>query len=248
MISCLIIDDEENGRRNIEGLISENCRELQIVGQASGVNEAVSLINTHQPQLLFLDIEMTDGIGFDILEKFPKATFEVVFVTAYNQYGLNAIKFSAIDYLLKPIDTNQFLMAVQKAIKAIEMKAENIRLKNLLFNANQTNNKKRIALPFVDSIEFVEVGNIVRLEADGSYTRFYLSNNEELIVSGSLKDFVELLTPYGFIRTHQAHLVNPEYIKRMVKSDGGYLILHHGSNVPISRLRKNDVINRLRRL
>lgn len=246
MISCIIIDDEENGRKNIEGLIKENCPDLSITGQARSVGEAVQLIKACRPQLLFLDIEMTDGTGFDVLVQCKDIQLEVIFVTAYSQYGLNAIKFSAIDYLLKPIDANQFCMAIEKALRQIEIKSENIRLRNLLYNVNQSKNNQRIALPFVDTIEFVEVNGIIRLEADGSYTRFYLSDNEEYLVSGSLKEYDEMLSVHGFIRTHQAHLVNPNYIKSMVKADGGYLLLQNGTNVPISRLRKSEVIQMLK--
>jgi len=246
MISCLIVDDEENGRKNIEGLIKENCPDLSIIGQARNVSDAIQLIKACRPQLLFLDIEMIDGTGFDVLVQCKDIQLEVIFVTAYNQYGLNAIKFSAIDYLLKPIDTNQFCMAIEKAVRQIELKSENNRLRNLLYNVNQSKNNQRIALPFIDTIEFVEVNNIVRLEADGSYTRFCLSDNQEYLVSGSLKEYDEMLSVHGFIRTHQAHLVNPQYIKSMVKTDGGYFILQNGNSVPISRLRKNEVIQMLK--
>jgi two-component system, LytTR family, response regulator len=246
MIKCLIVDDEEDGLKNIKGLILENCTELIISGQARSVAEAVQQIKAAGPQLLFLDIEMTDGTGFDVLAQCSDVPMEVIFVTAYNQYGLNAIKFSAIDYILKPIDTGQFCMAVEKAVRQIEMKTENIRLRNLLYNVGQTKGNQRIALPFTDTIEFVEVRNIIRLEADGSYTRFHLFNTEEYLVSGSLKEYDEILSVHGFIRTHQAHLVNPNYIKSMVKTDGGYLLLQNGANIPISRLRKSEVIQKLK--
>lgn len=246
MISCLIVDDEENGRKNIVGLVKDNCPDLVIAGEAGSVQEAVEMIGRIHPQLLFLDIEMKDGTGFDVLSHCRDISLEVIFVTAYNQYGINAIKFSAIDYILKPINTDQFTMAVEKAIRQIELKNENDRLRNLLFNVTQTKGNQRIALPFVDTIEFVEVHNIVRLEADGSYTHFHLSNSEEYLVSGSLKEFDELLSVHGFIRTHQAHLVNPQYIKSLVKTDGGYLLLQNGASVPISRLRKSEVIQMLK--
>ena len=246
MISCLIVDDEENGRKNIEGLIKENSPDLIIAGQARSVSEAVQRIKACRPQLLFLDIEMTDGTGFDVLAQCNDIQLEVIFVTAYNQYGLNAIKFSAIDYILTPIDTRQFCMAVEKAVRQIEMKSENMRLRNLLYNVGQTKGNQRIALPFTDTIEFVEVRNIIRLEAEGSYTRFFLSGNESYLVSGSLKEFDEILSVHGFIRTHQAHLVNPNYIKSMVKTDGGYLLLQNGVNIPVSRLRKSEVIQQLK--
>lgn len=188
---------------------------------------------------------MTDGTGFDLLEKYGLASFEVIFVTAFNQYGIHAIKFSAIDYLLKPIDEDMLVEAVNKAINRITIKNENIRLKNLLQNVSLSNPNKRIALPFVDHIDFIEVNKIIRLEAEGSYTRFVIGDNV-LLVSKNLKEYDEMLSFYGFIRTHQAHLINPEYIKSFIKSDGGYLLLVNGDTVPISRLRKNEVLSVLK--
>jgi len=246
MISCLIIDDEENGRKNLSLLIKKHCPQLEIVAMAESVKQAVKLIHKHQPQLLLLDIEMKDGTGFDVLKQCTNIPLEVIFVTAYDQYGLNAIKFSAIDYILKPIDETLLVTAVEKAINQIELKQENIRLLNLVRNTSQSNDHKRIALPFVDSIEFVEVKNIIRLEAEGSYTRFF-TTDKTLLISGSLKEYDEMLSPHGFIRTHQAHLVNPEFIKSLIKSDGGYLIMINGDSVPISRLRKMEVINVLKK-
>lgn len=246
MISCLIIDDEEKGRNNLNAIVRSNCPELNVLAQAKSVSEAVKLIHELKPQLLFLDIQMNDGTGFDVLSKCQDETFEVIFVTAFNQYGIHAIKFSAIDYLLKPIDKAQLVIAVNKASEQINLRTENQRLKNLLQNRNLNDQNKRIALPFVDSIEFVEVKDIIRLEADGSYTIFRFTNGEKLLVSGSLKEYDEMLSAYGFIRTHQAHLVNPAYIKSMIKSDGGYLKLKNDETVPISRLRKVDVLKNLK--
>jgi len=245
MITCLIIDDEENGRANLSSLVKKICPQLQIAGMAESVKRAVDLIHTLQPQLLLLDIEMKDGTGFDVLRQCADIPLEVIFVTAYDQYGLHAIKFSAIDYILKPIDEKLLVAAIEKAINQIELKQENIRLRNLVHNTSQSNGNKRIALPFVDSIEFVEVKQIIRLEAEGSYTRFVTMDNK-LLVSGSLKEYDEMLSPHGFIRTHQAHLVNPEFIKSLIKSDGGYLLMRNGDSVPISRLRKAEILKVLK--
>ena len=246
MVTSVIIDDEEKARHNLADMLRKHCPEIDLVGMAGGVESGLQLIQQQQPQLVFLDIEMVDGSGFELLARFGNITFEVIFVTAYDQYGLHAIKFSAVDYILKPIDRQLLVSAVAKAQTQIELKQENIRLRNLLHNTVQPNPNKRIALPFVDHIDFVEVKDIMHLEADGSYTRFYLGDGSSLLVSGNLKEYDELLFPHGFIRTHQAHLVNPNFIKSLLKSDGGCLKLVDGSNVPISRLRKADVIQVLK--
>lgn len=243
MIEAIIIDDEEKGRNNLAAMLKKHCPEVKLVTFANGVKQGVELINKLHPNLIFLDIEMTDGTGFDLLEQCANSHFEVIFVTAYNQYGLNAIKFSAIDYILKPIDEAVLVGAIAKARKQIELKQENIRLKNLLLNASLPNSNKRIALPFVDKIEFIEVEKIIRLAAEGSYTNFFTTGKKPLMVSKSLKEYDDILCSYGFIRTHQAHLVNPDYIQSFVKSDGGYLLMKNGDSVPISRLRKNDILS-----
>ncbi|MFB6341825.1 LytR/AlgR family response regulator transcription factor [Saccharicrinis sp. FJH62] len=246
MIHCVIIDDEVRGRENLVTLVKLHCPEISVTGTADGVSDGFELLNQTKPQLLFLDIEMKDGTGFDLLAKFKNPAFEVIFVTAFDHYGLNAVKFSAVDYILKPIESNQLVKAVEKAKQRIKLKEENIRLQNLLHNISQPDRNKRIALPFVDHIDFVEVKHIIRLEADGSYTRFITTTSKELMVSGSLKEFDEILSVHGFIRTHQAHLINPEFVKTLIKSDGGYLIMMNGDNVPVSRLRKTDVIQSLK--
>ncbi len=245
MVSAVIIDDEKSGRTHLATLVNQFCSEIEIAGMADGVESGLQLLKESPPQLLFLDIEMNDGTGFDLLEKYGRISFEVIFVTAYNQYGVHAIKFSAIDYILKPIDERVLMKAVDKAAKQIELKNENIRLKNLLQNVSLGNQNKRIALPFVDHIDFVEVNKIIRLEAEGSYTRLIVGD-DVFLVSKNLKEYEEMLSLHGFIRTHQAHLVNPAYIKSLVKSDGGYLLLVNGDTVPISRLRKNEVISLLK--
>lgn len=246
MVTALIIDDEEIGRKNLASLLQRHCPRVEPLGMAAGVESAVGLVHKLRPQLLFLDIEMKDGTGFDVLMRCTDVPCEVIFVTAYDQYGLHAIKFSAIDYILKPIDDALLVKAVDRAINRIELKSENERLRNLLRNTSQNNPHKRIALPFVDTIEFVGVKSIIRLEADGGYTRFVIHNSKELLVSGSLKEYDEMLSPYGFLRTHQAHLVNPDYVKSIVKADGGGLCLSNGESVPISRLRKADIVKTLK--
>jgi len=246
MISCIIIDDEEDGRINLANLITTHCKDVQISAKAINVTDAIKMINEQRPQLLFLDIEMRDGTGFDVLRKINNLQFEVIFVTAHDKYGVDAIKFSAIDYILKPINHTNLVEAVRKAGVQIELKNENKRLRNLLSNVDQTNPNKRIALPFADSIEFVDIKNIIRLEADGSYTRFFTIDGENLLVSSNLKEYSDMLSAYGFLRTHQAHLINPHFIKSLIKSGGGYLQMKNGDSVPISRLRKTEVLKVLR--
>lgn len=244
MITSLIVDDEQNGRENLRGILSNHSSDIQILGEATGIKDAEEKIKQLKPQLLFLDIEMKDGTGFDVLKQCADIPMEVIFVTAYDNYGLNAIKSSAIDYILKPIHVEQLSAAVEKAKAQIALKADNVRLRNLIENQDKKTQDKRIALSFVDSIEFVEVKSIIRLEAEGSYTQIFTTGQQHL-VSGSLKEFDDMLQPYGFIRTHQSHLVNPAYIKTFIKTDGGYLKLITKEEIPVSRYRKMEVMELL---
>lgn len=247
MITSLIVDDEKNGRENLKGMLTKHCADIQVLGVAKGVQDSVAQIKQLKPQLLFLDIEMKDGTGFDVLKQCTNIPVEVIFVTAYDNYGLNAIKSSAVDYILKPIAETQLIAAVDKAKAQILLKSDNVRLRNLIENQDKRTQDKRIALSFVDSIEFVEVKTIIRLEAEGSYTKIFTTEGYHM-VSGSLKEYDDMLQPYGFIRTHQSHLVNPNVIKSFVKTDGGYLKLLNKEEVPVSRYRKSDVVEFLNNL
>ncbi len=247
MIDCLIIDDESCGRENLKSTVIKHFPDLRILGLATGVLDAIDKIATLKPQLIFLDIEMNDGTGFDVIEKCSFTQFEVIFVTAYDNYGLHALRCSAIDYILKPIDLERLRTSIAKAVESISLKEENIRLRNLIQNRNLNDQSKRIALTFVDSIEFVEIKDIIHLQADGSYTQIFTAQQKHT-VSGSLKEYVEMLEPYGFLRPHQAHLVNPHYIASFVKTDGGYLRLKDQTNIPVSRLKKTEIIYALKQM
>ena len=242
MISCFIIDDELKGRVNIAEFIHRKCSELKIVGQAGNVREAIDLVHATRPQLLFLDIEMRDGSGFDVLKQCKDLPLEVIFVTIYNKHGLRSIQLSAIDFILKPIEEKQFLNAVENAVTQIELKQENERISNLLFNVTQNEQSKRIALPDNNSFKFVELKNIVRLEVNENYTRFFLSEGQEFKVFGNLIDYKKLLALYGFVSTNQEHLVNQNCIKSLKKRDGGYLLLQNGDRVPVSREQKDELV------
>ena len=189
-----------------------------------------------------------DDTGFSLLESLPDIPFEVIFVTAYDSYAIQAIRFSALDYLLKPIDPEELTHAVDKAVQVVLRKQENKRMQNLLQNKRALDKQKKIALSVADKIEFVEIGSIVRCESESNYTTFYLKSGEKLIVSKTLKEFDDLLTPYNFLRVHQSHLINLEEIKSFIKSDGGYIRMKDGSSISISRQRRNYVMEVLKQL
>lgn len=245
-IYSLIIDDESGNRENLRRLINLHCPQIIVQEECSSVHQARESIAKHCPQLLFLDICMTDGTGFDLLESLAGFSMEVIFITAFDQYAIQAIRFSALDYLLKPIDTKELINAVDKAVQVIKSKQQNLRMQNLLQNTLRLDKKKRLALSVADKIEFVEISDIIRCESDNNYTTFYLKSGGKLIVSRTLKEYDELLTPYNFLRVHQSHLINLDEIKSFIKNDGGYLVMNDGSSVSISRQRKNEVMEVLK--
>jgi two-component system LytT family response regulator len=241
-IKAIIIEDEQHNRENLVQMIAGHCPEIEIIAVCSSACEGRESIFAQHPDLIFLDIEMPGENGFSMLENLPRIDFEVIFVTAYNQYGIKAIKFSALDYILKPVDKNDLIAAVEKTKKKILQKQENLRLQNLLENNRRSNTDKIIALSLSDKLEFIEVSSIIRCESDSNYTIFYLKNGEKLLVSKTLKEYDELLTPYGFLRIHQSHLINLKEIKSFIKSDGGYIKMKDGSSVSISRQRRESVL------
>ena len=247
-IKAIIIEDEQHNRENLLQMITGHCPEVEIVAVCSSANEGRNSIVTNHPDLIFLDIEMPGGNGFSLLENLPRIDFEVIFVTAYDFYGIKAIKFSALDYLLKPVDTADLIAAVEKAKNKIRQKQENLRLRNMLENTYRSNADKMLALSMSDKVEFIEVATIVRCESDGNYTAFYLKNGEKLLISKTLKEYDELLFPYGFLRVHQSHLINLKEIKSFIKTDGGYIKMKDGSSVSISRQRRETVLKVLQNL
>ncbi len=244
-IESIIVDDEPKSRNNLRDLLLEYCPQVEIIGEAASATEALKLIKQHAPELIFLDIEMPGGSGFDLLKSLNNQNFEVVFVTAFDKYGIQAVKFCAIDYLLKPIDIFELSKAVEKAQSQILRKKENLRLVELVANLDRPEEEKRIALPLADKIEFIAINQVIRLEADGNYTRIFLEGKKEYLVCKTLKEYQEILEHHNFLRTHQSHLINCRKIAAYIKTDGGYISMTDGSSVPISRQKRDEVMKRI---
>ena len=244
-IKAILVDDEPKSRNNLHDLLQEYCQQVEIVGEVASATEALKLIKKQEPELIFLDIEMPGGSGFDLLKSLNDKNFEVIFVTAFDQYGIQAVKFCAIDYILKPIDIFELSKAVEKAQAQILRKKENRRLVELVANIDRPEDEKRIALPLADKIEFIVVNQIVRLEADGNYTRIFMDCKKEYLVCKTLKEYQEILEHHNFLRTHQSHLINCRKIAAYIKTDGGYISMTDGSSVPISRQKRDEVLKRI---
>lgn len=243
LISAVIIDDEQNNIDNLEILLRQHCPQIEIVASALTANNGAAIIHEHNPDIVFLDIQMPGKNGFDMLQSLKTHNFELIFVTAFDQYGIQAVKFSAIDYLLKPIHTDELKNAVNKAIYRSVEKKQNRKLENLLqvLENQQQRNLHRIALTSARETRFIKTADIIRCESSNNYTTFFLIDGEKIMVSKPIFEYEEILSVYGFIRCHQSHLVNKKHIRSLVKDDGGYLLLEDNTQIPVSRLKKEFV-------
>ncbi len=243
-IKAIIVDDEQNGRENLRGVLEKFCPNVEILAEAESAISAINCIQEYKPDLVFLDIEMPGGNGFKVLEFFNHSQFKVIFVTAYDQYAIQAIRFSALDYILKPIDALKLKEAIQRFIQARTQ--EDLRLEQFLKNKELKNQSKKIALPFADKIDYVEVENIIQCKGEANYTRIFLSCGKEHLISKPLIEFEEILDGFGFIRTHKTYIVNLYHVNTFIKSDGGYLKMSNGLSVPVSRRKKEFVLAELK--
>ena len=246
MIRTVIIEDEQKSREMLAAIIEKNCPQLQIVGLAKNVSEGVEAIKRENPDLVFLDISMQDGSGFDLLQKVQGHKFELIFATASDQYAIKAIKYSACDYLLKPIDIEELVNAVERVAKK---KTAGPNMENLNFLIQQLKKTddsfQKITLPTGNAYEIVSVKDIIRCEADGSYTNFFLSDKRKLMISAGLKHYEELLPESDFIRVHHHHLINMNHVVRFLKEDGGYAVMSDGTKIEISRRKKDTFMEKL---
>ncbi len=248
-ITSIIVDDEPNNIQNLQTLLQVHCPDVTVLATAQNADDGIDAIKKHKPALVFLDIQMPVKSGFDVLTAFTEPNFEVIFITAYDQYGIQAIKFSALDYLLKPINIPELKNAINKAGKKISTKHKDHKLENLIANIMRGQREvPKIALPTLKETRYIKVDEIVRCEASDNYTTFHTITAEQILVCKTLKEFAELLQQHGFIRTHQSHLVNIDFVKSLLKEDGGVLLMQDSKKIPISRQNKDDVKAALTRM
>jgi two-component system, LytTR family, response regulator len=248
MIKAVIIDDEPELRELNRSLLANNFDEIEIAGSAGAVDEAVLLIDKVQPQLILLDIRLSDGTGFQILQKIRNYKYTVIFITAYSEFAIKAIKLSAIDYILKPINEKEFCQAVERALETINSSKIQDQVETFFNYYEHRTQNRRIVLKTTESISIVEINDIIYCRSDNTYTTFYLNSKEKILISRPMKEYEEMLSEYGFFRPHQSFLVNLLYISRLDKSDGGYLVLKDHTEIPVSIRRKSRLIQVLENL
>lgn len=237
MRKAIIIDDENRTRDLIAKMINSFGLDIEAIAAGENVQSGIQAIETHQPDLVFLDIQMPDGTGFDVLRAIPNKKFDVIFITAHEEFAIKAIKFSALDYILKPVDAEELKRAVEKALVSMEHRKEDAQF-DALQNNIQPQQKRRLVLKTQESVHVVDLDQIIRCEADRNYTSFFLTENRKILVSKTLKEYETLLTGYNFLRVQQSHLINLDYVDRYDKGNGGSVVMKDGSEVPLSPAKR----------
>ena len=241
-MKAIIVDDEPAVRNTISILLKQNFPDITVSAQAGSVGEGYAAVMEHQPDLLFLDVELPDGLGFDLLKKVSPVHFRTIFITGHQEYALDAIKVSAIDYILKPIDLDELRSAIEKAREVVNQEEEQMKLLALSENLQGKKVLKRIILRTADALQLISVSDIIRAEAESNYTHFHLAGGKHIMVSRTIKEYEAMLSGSGLIRVHQSHIVNLNYIDKFMKHDGGYLQLKDGTSVPVSPNLKQKVL------
>jgi two-component system LytT family response regulator len=245
MYQTVLIDDDQLSRKGLRLILEQNFPEIEIVGEADSVSSGLELINKVEPELVFLDIEMPDGTGFGLLERLPKINFKVVFTTSYSDYAITAFKYSAFDYIVKPVLIENVRSTINR-INDIPVLREKQRVEVLKKNLNSgMDAEQTIALPEINGFTIVQVNDIVRCEGERNYSRVFFANGTSVLVSRTLLDFDNMLVPHGFFRIHRSHLINLKNVNRYLKTDGGMVEMKDKSQLPISPKFKDDFLNRL---
>ena len=245
MIRCIIVDDEERSRESLKNMVTNFCPGVEVSALCQNISESVEAITQYRPDLVFLDVQMKRETGFDLFTHIDKVNFEVVFTTAHSEYAIKAIRFSAVDYLLKPIDIEE----LRSAVKRMEHRKSNTisdRLNHLLTNLKQNNTRKyRLALPTVDGTTFITAEDVMYCHADGNYTEIFTYDGKKYIVSRPLKEYEDLLHDQNFFRIHHSWLINLDAVKRYVKGDGGQVIMRDDATLDVSRRKKEGFLQRI---
>lgn len=242
MLRAIVIDDIENIRKKNVAIIKEYCPNIAVIAEADGVESGMKIIRQLLPDLVFLDVEMMDGTGFDMLKQLMPINFKVIFITGHEDFAIRAFRFSAIDYLLKPLDPTDLVEAVKKAEQALSKDILELKLNNLLSNIERPRDLQKIILKTFEKMYSVNVQDIIRCESYKNYTTFHLLDGQKLVVSTTLKEYETMLLPFGFFKVHQSHLINMIYFDHYLKADGGSIVMKDKSKVPLATRKKEEFL------
>jgi two-component system, LytTR family, response regulator len=243
-IKTILVDDEANNLQFLQSLLKGHCPSLQVLETASSAADGLLMIQELHPQLVFMDVDMPGMTGFEVLKKLEPLSFEVIFVTAYNQYAMEAFEYNAVAYITKPIVTEKLVAAVEKAIIKIEEKKYTEHIFSLLENVHQKNEHDKIALPTLQGLQFVKLSQICYIESSGNYSNFLLADNSKIMVSRQLGEYEKLLPADNFVRIHDKHIINLTCIKEYIKGSGGEVILENGARLTVAARRKDELLSR----
>jgi two-component system, LytTR family, response regulator len=245
MLKGIIVDDETKSRESLRILIEDFCENVEVCALCQNVEEGIRAINEHHPDIVFLDIQLQRETGFDLLTRIKEVNFEVIFTTAYSEYAIQAFKFSAIDYLLKPIDINELKRAIGKVNKKLNDTIA-LRLKHLIQNLRTpTSGNYKLALPTLEGLIFVKITDIICCEASSNYTVIITRDNKKYTVSRTLKEYDELLSDHNFYRIHNSYLINLNEIKKYIRGEGGYVVMNNDQSLAVSKRKKEGFLERI---
>lgn len=244
----VLVDDDDMVRDNLKTLLSMYVADVEVVGEAGGVCEGLSCLRHHQPDLLLLDVEMKDGTGFDLLAQYGELDFQVIFVTGHDEYAIKAFKFSAVDYVLKPIDPEELVTAIRKASRTANSHLQNLKIGNLVENKKNVVSEQKILLKDAETVFLVAVKDIIRCESETNYTKFYLIDGRKLTISKTLKEYDSLFRDQFFFRAHQSHLINLLHFDRFEKKEGGTVYMKDGSTLPVAVRKRESLMMALSNL
>lgn len=245
MITCVIIEDEKETRQLLRFLLEKYCEQVEVLGEAGNVQDGVKIINEYQPELVFLDIAMPKENGFSLYKYFDEINFEVIFTTAFNQYAIRALKLAALDYLMKPINLEELMEALERLRKQPHRRFNKDNYSTIANNIAHTPKEQKIALACSDGYIFVALKDIIRCESERSYTLFIIKNQEPIWTSRNLGEYANILKDYGFRRVHRSHVINPNYIKKFVRGKNPVIIMEDSTAITIPSSKRNHVLKNL---
>lgn len=244
----VLVDDEQNIRETVRALLNIYAPDVEIVAEANGVKAGILTIKEHKPDLVLLDVEMKDGTGFDLLSLYGIVDFQVIFITGHDAFAIKAFKFSALDYVLKPVDPDDLIKALEKARDNHSSIENDLKIKSLMQNQKDEPQRQKIILKDSKSIFVIEIKDIIRCQSENNYTKFFIQDGREILVSNTLKEYENLFTGHPFFRAHQSHLINMIHLDRFDKRDGGYVVMKNGDDIPVAVRKKESLLEAINKL